>query len=323
MEKQLAGFATPEPGPRRLTSALRGALIGAVFLALFITSLFARNAVASSPSQAQSTVPPTGDHTDSTSFALYLPQLGTLDEDAVDDDLIDDDQGNNCPASSDAAFASLPVVGPPVDHPPPINADLNLSVRGYMTGAVPLTLIDINGPTDSDPPQLTNVVAAQDTPNFVNGYQVNEWNWFCEDEQNAPWYGHGCRGSPIANPDVTLLALGTEPGMPVRVPARYGEIHAGGYVALVLYAEETRLTLAYTREDTPARGYVVHLEDFCVDPSLLQFYREQDANGRSWLPAVRSQEQVGVAAAEPLKAAIRDTGSFMDPRSRKDWWKGY
>jgi hypothetical protein len=321
MENKSAKLAAPEHSPFRLTSSLRGALIFAVFLVLLVANFFAQDAAASSPPQAQSTIPP--DHADGALFDLYLPQVVKGDGDTSENHTLDDEKSGDCPTHSDRNFATLPVVGPPVDHPPPINADLNLSIRGYTTATVALTLIDINGPTDSDPPQLAGIVAERRGPDFVEGYHVNEWDWFCQDKTDAPWYGHGCRGEPITYPSSTLIAMATEPGVPIYAPARRGEIHAGGYVALVLYAEESRLTLAYTREDTPARGYVVHLEDFCVDASLLQLYQELDSAGRSWLPALHSLEQLGTGAGKPLKAAIRDTGSFMDPRSRKDWWQGH
>ena len=47
----------------------------------------------------------------------------------------------------------------------------------------------------------------------------------------------------------------------------------GGYRALVLYAEPTRLTLKYTREDDVVSGYTIHLENICVDANLLALYR--------------------------------------------------
>lgn len=31
---------------------------------------------------------------------------------------------------------------------------------------------------------------------------------------------------------------------------------------------------------------------------------------------------IGTAIGNELGVAIRDTGSLMDPRSRKDWWQG-
>ena len=59
----------------------------------------------------------------------------------------------------------------------------------------------------------------------------------------------------------------------------------GGYGALVLYAEPTRLTLKYTREDNVVSGFTLHLENICDDANLLALYRQLNAAGRSQLPA--------------------------------------
>ena len=67
-------------------------------------------------------------------------------------------------------------------------------------------------------------------------------------------------------------------------------------------------------------GYTVHLENVCVDPNLLALYRESDRQGRASLPALRNGETLGFTAGEETQVAIRDRGTFMDPRSRKDWW---
>jgi hypothetical protein len=40
------------------------------------------------------------------------------------------------------------------------------------------------------------------------------------------------------------------------------------------------------------------------------------------LPALRGSQALGRARDASIGVAIRDTGSFMDPRSRKDWWQG-
>jgi len=90
---------------------------------------------------------------------------------------------------------------------------------------------------------------------------------------------------------------------------------------MVLYAEPTRITLGYTREDSVANGYAVHIENLCVDPNLLALYINSDANGRSSLPALREEEVLGVATLGDLLVAVRDRGAFLDPRSRLDWWQ--
>jgi hypothetical protein len=123
--------------------------------------------------------------------------------------------------------------------------------------------------------------------------------------------------------EVSLAALQTSPGESVEIPARAAEIYGGGFVALVLYADVTRLTLVYTREDTVASGYSVHLEELCVDPTLLALYQTSNAGGRGALPALRNGEVVGAARDHQILVAVRDRGTFTDPRSRKDWWRGY
>jgi hypothetical protein len=57
-----------------------------------------------------------------------------------------------------------------------------------------------------------------------------------------------------------------------------------------------------------------------VHPALLDLYRAHDAQGRASLPALPAGQLVGLTEASRLGVAIRDNGTFMDPRSRKDWW---
>ncbi|HMN28442.1 MAG TPA: hypothetical protein PKE45_09840, partial [Caldilineaceae bacterium] len=113
-----------------------------------------------------------------------------------------------------------------------------------------------------DPPQLPGVAAA---------YKVYDWDWSCGPD--------GCRGAPLNTWDVTLLEVTTTRGISLFIPLREPEIYIGGYRALVLYAEATRLTPAYTRRDSAAVGYVVHLEDIQVDAGLLARYQEMDRAG--------------------------------------------
>ena len=295
---------------RRSAPSLHCLLLAA---ALVCGLLAATPARAEPPDDPESAVSPAT--LDPPSALLYLPQIAHIGQAANEGD------PNGCPTVSEANYASVPVFGARAGHPPPIHADLNLAVRGYVTTTAALTLVDINGPTDDDAPRLGTLFAARPLPAFVGAYQVNGWDWGSAECPDALWAGHGCRAAPIADPHVTLLAMASARGEPVLAPYRRAEIYPARYVALALYAEETRLTLGYTREDSAAVGYVVHLEDICVDPNLLALYRTLDAAGRTSLPAVRSMEQVGVAAGPALKTAVRDTGSFMDPRSRKDWWQ--
>lgn len=221
----------------------------------------------------------------------------------------------SAPVEPPPVYSSIPVLGEPVERPPSINGDLNLALRGYISTTATLTLIDLDGPTDTDPPQLAGIFNHQRLPAFEAAHRVRDWDWSCGE--------NGCPGEPIAEPPVTLIALDAAPGEAVTIPTRNAEIHGGGFRAMVLYATADRLTLTYTREDTPAIGYLVHLDGIAVEETLLQLYNQLDTAGRSRLPALRNGERVGRATNVGVKVAIRDTGSFMDPRSRKDWWQGY
>ena len=223
-----------------------------------------------------------------------------------------------CPTSSDASFNLISVEGPSADHPDYLHGDLNLDVRGYETVIAFPGLVNYSGATDSNAPQLAGLFGPNRYPGILAVYRVYSWNWACGE--------HGCPGPLITNPGVTLVGLSTTRGEPIHIPERGPGIF-GDYKALVLYAEEQQITLGYTRRDTVANGYAVHLENVCVDPNLLALYRAQ-VNAEGWrvsrnLPALGNNQALGTALGSELIVAIRDRGSFGDPRSRKDWWQGY
>ena len=65
---------------------------------------------------------------------------------------------------------------------------------------------------------------------------------------------------------------------------------------------------------------MVHLVNICVDPNLVALYRRLDSEGRHQLPAAYNNTVVGTALDSEVDVVVRDTGSFMDPRSGLDWW---
>jgi hypothetical protein len=201
------------------------------------------------------------------------------------------------------------------NRPAALHGDLNLALRSYTSTVAALALIDLGGETDPQAPQLADIFHPAQLPPVAAVYQVYDWDWNC-----GP---HGCRGAPLTTWEVTLVEVTATHGLTLHIPMRGAEIYNGGYRAMVLYAEESRLTLAYTRHDGAEVGYVVHFEDIRVDPGLLALYNQLDAAGRNQLPALRNGERVGYVHGATFKVAIRDTGSFMDPRSRKDWWVGF
>lgn len=230
-----------------------------------------------------------------------------------------------CPPSSTASFDLVPVQGPPPEHPDIAHGDLNLTRRGYEVAPEALALVFFAGATDPDAPQLSRLLGSGRPPAIKTAYRVNDWIW--DAGRCGGGRVHGCPGPVIADWEVTMVGLATSPGEPVSIPDRNAAIYSGGFKALVLYADERQLTLGYTRHDSVAGGYVVHLLGICVDPNLLALYRAQN-DDHGWrvtghLPALRSGQIIGVVQGEELKVAIRDNGSFMDPRSSKDWWRGY
>jgi hypothetical protein len=211
-------------------------------------------------------------------------------------------------------YEVIPVPPPRTDRPAAEHGDLNLALRGFSATSAELRFIDYEGSTDGNAPQLPGVFADRRTPSFVSVHRVNDWNWSCG--------GAGCRAKPLSSPAVTLLGLGTRAGEPLAAPSRGPEIYGGGYKTLVLYADETRITLKYTREDSVVSGYTVHLEGLTVDPNLLSRYRAANSAGRGSLPALRDGQPLGAASGSQVLVAVRDCGTFLDPRSRKDWWQG-
>jgi hypothetical protein len=229
-----------------------------------------------------------------------------------------------CPPSSTAHFDLIPIEGSATrDHPDAVHGDLNLALRGFIPVDAPLVRVTYNGSTDSNAPRLHGLFEPNRQAQIISVGQVNDWNW-----QSSACGGHP-RGCPAPPSDedywsVTMVGLAASPGEPIYIPERGPEIYPGGYIAMVLYAEEQRITLGYTRRDTVSAGYTVHLENICVDPNLLALYNAQiDAAGwhaTGHLPALRNNQSLGTAIDHQIGVAIRDVGTFMDPRSRKDWW---
>jgi LysM repeat protein len=207
-------------------------------------------------------------------------------------------------------YGVLPIVGAPSDRPAAQHGDLNLALRGFNPAAASLGLIDMAGPTDTRAPQLVGVFADKRAPVISSVYRVNQWDW-----------GRNARGGAITDFEVTLIGLQIKPAETVHVPDA-GYSIGQGYAVLALYADQERLTLKYTGEDNVVIGYTLHIEGICVAPSLLALYNQMNAAGRRQLPALRAGQALGRAWQNEIRVAIRDSGRFMDPRVRKDWWRG-
>lgn len=198
-----------------------------------------------------------------------------------------------------------------------VNADFRLSLLGFVPSDVALVLVAYNGEADPGAPKFSALFEPARAPVFVRAYQRFEWLW--NEDAPAPY---GARGGVNAQWPATVIDIATTPGEGVHVPQRGAQI-GGGFNAMVLFASEDELTLAFHRQDGVSDGYVTHILGLCVDPNLVALYRAQLSGGRratNSLPGVRSGQRVGVASGASLTIAVRDRGVFMDPRSRKDWW---
>jgi hypothetical protein len=217
---------------------------------------------------------------------------------------------NVCAPIPGAHYEAIAVNPPRSDRPAEAHADLNLALRGYAPTTSDLRLVDYGGSGDPGAPQLPWLFADRRTPTIQSVFKVYDWSWTCN-----------CRGAPIAWPPVTMARLATSPGEVISLPDSGYQI-GSGFEALVLYAGPERLTLKYTRDDNVVHGYTLHIEGLCVEPALLSLYQSRNASGRTALPALRAGQAVGRARDMAIGVSIRDSGTFMDPRSRKDWWQG-
>jgi hypothetical protein len=214
-----------------------------------------------------------------------------------------------CRAMQPQGYGSLSIRGGATDHPASGQADLNLGQRAWRPVNAPLAFQSIGGPTDGNAPRFSSLFAPSRIPRMTGAYQVFNWD-----------FRTGRRTSPVTSPAVTLVGFATVSGEPILLPGS-GYSIGDGYAALVLYAEPSRVTLKYTREDNVAVGYTLHLENLCVEPHLLALYHYLNGAGRRQLPALRNGQPLGTANGTQILAGIQDSGAWMDPRSRKDWWQ--
>jgi hypothetical protein len=212
------------------------------------------------------------------------------------------------------SYGTVAVFSAPTNPPAENHPDLNLALRGYTTTVAYRGIVDLPGPpSDPGAPQLYTLFRDHRVPTFSTVYQVYDWDWNCN-----------CRGGLITEYAVTLAGFLVAPDEAICTPGSGYDIgrRAAGYEVMVLYAAANRITLKYTREDNVVYGYTIHIENISVDPNLLALYQAMNSAGRANLPALYAGQFIGAAMGNEIQVAIRDTGSFMDPRSHYDWWQG-
>ena len=218
-----------------------------------------------------------------------------------------------CQTISGQTYTTIPVNSPPITTPVPAqHPDLDLSIRSWQSTNETLGLVNYSGGADASAPQLASSFATSRTPTFSSAHRVYDWDW--------PNFK---RGSLLSNYPVTLLGMATVSGETIHLPSRGAgtDIYQGKYHALVLFASKTRITLRYGRDDN-FQSYSMHFDNVCIEPRLLTLYEQSNAAGRSTLPALAAGQPFCTERNGEVLFAIRDWGTFLDPRSRKDWWQG-
>jgi hypothetical protein len=217
-----------------------------------------------------------------------------------------------CQPLPPASYGMIGISGPPSPIPVATHPDVNLLLRKWRVAAgQSAAIFNPQHPQDPNgsPPQLNTLFDDRRVPVFAQLYQVQQLDWSCT-----------CFHDWITSPPVTLIGFATAAGEALHVPESVYVIDPPDYAAMVLYAADDTITLKYTTADTVADGYTIHLAGVCVDPALLAAYRAADAAGRAELPGLHRGQAFGRARASEIQVAIRDTGSWMDPRWCPDWW---
>ena len=206
------------------------------------------------------------------------------------------------------------------------HADKNLALRSYAIDNTSPKQIAAYYAYSAPAPKLRNLFMDNRLPNVLNVYDVYDWNW-------ATSPSPGTRSSNPVNVlwPVTVAGLQVTPGETIRTPS-YVQTLGAGVAAIVLYADPTRITIHYTRDDGVGRppwktsaGYSIHIENICVDANLLALYNSLETAGRYTqtsynLVTLTPLQPIGTAISGELPVVIRDNGGFMDPRSLNDWW---
>lgn len=235
---------------------------------------------------------------------------------------------NDCVSGSNRSYASGFAEQFDTDNPvrPAYNhADKNIALRGYVpnnSSSLNRGLVDYGSDDPAGPPQFATLFSPHQVPPFSVFYQIRGWDW-------SPSPDPGRRTGPVSFPEVTALGLDVAPGTSLHVPSSGYDI-GGGMEVLVLFADEDTVTLQYTREDSAAQGYTLHIDNICTDPNLLSLYNTLDRpNGPRYeypssgynLPTMPAGQQFGTSSGQEVVIAVADTGTFQDPRSCNDWWQ--
>ena len=198
-----------------------------------------------------------------------------------------------CPSFSNENYDTTSVL---VKNPQPLSSRRDLTLPPLIPVSVTLSLIE-GEIADPDPkvPRFSSIFSPKRVPRFLAAYKA-------EGEVRGPY-----------PPEVEILEVETTPGEPLRFPQTGYDI-GGGNAAMVLNANDDKITFKITREDNVVYGYTLYFEGVCLDKNLEALYQKLNQEGRNYLPAIKVGQIFGWAKKESLKIALRDTGTFLDLR---------
>lgn len=231
-----------------------------------------------------------------------------------------------CPATSGNSYSQGIAYQRDTDNPVRLawnHADKNLALRGYTLTSAAQAFVDYGSDDPTQPPQFATLFEPDRVPVFSNVYRANSWNWLPSPDPGFP-------GGPITDWPVTVIGFQTTPGEILQVPHSNYDI-GGNMEVIVMFADQDSITFKYTRDDSvQPNGYTLHVDNICTDPNLLALYNSLDTGPRyvyvgypySYnLPNLADGQTFGTARATEIRAAIVDTGAFLDPRSCNEWWQ--
>lgn len=178
--------------------------------------------------------------------------------------------------------------------PPFQRRDLYLPPHFLVNVRLTTLNIPIHDP-DPNVPLLYTTFNPPHTPKFIAAYKAEG-----EIQGDYP-------------PEIDILEVETIPNEGLYFP-QSGYNIGGGLAAMVIYADENKVTFKIGREDSYVTGYTLYFENLCVDKNLINLYRKLNNDGRNHLPAIYPRQFFGLTKNK-LKIALRDTGMFLDIRN--------
>jgi hypothetical protein len=298
--------STPTPVPTEMLIDSQMATIAAIATEVAAAQLVTAPAPSVAIPTAVAIGTPAGEESSSPQAAAIAPSTPQTETGQTSTDTIaaaEQAQAFVPPATSSNSYELIPIKGERESRPPDEHPDLNLKLREPVPSQVDPGLVEISGSgIDPDAIKLSSVFDPKD---IIGTYAIHDWDW-----------ASNSIGNLLPEDQAVLIELRTTPGEPIFIPKKKQDIYGGDYYATVLYASEDSLTFIYDNVGNVTTGYTVHYVGLHTDPNLLKLFRESKG---SELPGLTLDTPVGVAS-DKLLVAVRDKGTFMDARSKKDWW---